>query len=170
MNPACPGCGAVLPAFDGPVHRYMESSPACWAEYGKVLAREYGDPELMEACHRVTTDAFAAQHPGKPSPQSIQSVAIHLIALHAVFDLHMEHAKVRALIGHAADHMRFEWLDRPASLGSVTAAEVARAGSNDDHVKAVLSWGASVWRAWQPQHDRVRNWARDALNTGSFAK
>jgi hypothetical protein len=87
MDETCPGCGVVLPAVDGPIHRYMESSPACWAKYGEVLAREYSDPQLMEECHRLTTDAFAVQHPGQPSPQSIQSVAIHLIALHAVLDL-----------------------------------------------------------------------------------
>ena len=36
----CLGCGAELPVFAGPVHRYMESSPGCWAAYGEVLARD----------------------------------------------------------------------------------------------------------------------------------
>ena len=165
MDVKCPGCGVVLPAIDGPVHRYMESSPACWAEYGKVLAREYSDPELMQACHRVTTDVFAVQHPGKPSPQSIQSVAIHLIGLHAVFDRNMAHPDVRSLIVHAADHMRFEWLDPPVSRGDVTVADVARAGARGEHIDAVMSWGTSAWRAWQPHHERIRKWANDAWNS-----
>lgn len=76
----CPGCGVELPAFAGPVHRYMESSPSCWVAYGEVLARECSDPALM-AAHRLTVDAYAVQHPGRPSPQSIQSVALHLISL-----------------------------------------------------------------------------------------
>ena len=41
---ACPGCGALLPVENGPTHPYMRSSPACWARYGEVLAREFGDP------------------------------------------------------------------------------------------------------------------------------
>jgi hypothetical protein len=165
MDAVCPGCGVVLPAIEGPVHRYMESSPSCWAEYGKVLAREYGDPALMEACHRMTTDAYAAQHPGKPSPQSIQSVAIHLIALHAVLERNLPHAKVRSLIGHAADQMRFEWLERPRSLGDVTAADVARAETSEEHVDAVMSWAGAVWRAWGPHHERIRQWTDDAWNS-----
>jgi len=159
VSEACPGCGVVLPAMDGPVHRYMESSAACWAEYGKVLAREYGDPELMEGCHRLTTDTFAVQHPGKPSPQSIQSVAIHLMALYVVLELGWKHDQARALLSRAADRMTFEWLDRPANLGDITAADVARAGSNAEHIDAVKSWAHAAWRAWAPHHARVRAWA-----------
>ncbi len=159
IDQPCPGCGAILPAHDGPVHRYMESSPACWAEYGKVLAREYSDPELMAGCHRLTTDTFAVQHPGKPSPQSIQSVAIHLIALHVVLDLGWTHERARALLSRAAERMTFKWLDRPANLGNITAADVARAGSNTEHMEAVLSWASDTWRAWSPHHAQIRAWA-----------
>jgi len=158
MDEACPGCGVVLPAVDGPVHRYMESSAACWARYGEILAREYSDPELMQECHRLTTDTFAVQHPGRPSPQSIQSVAIHLIALHAVLDLGLSHEQTRALLSRAADNMQFQWLDRPANLGAVTVADVARAGSNAEHIEAVRSWANAAWQAWSPHHAQVRAW------------
>ena len=162
MDQTCPGCGVTLPAHDGPVHRYMESSPACWAEYGKVLAREYSDPELMAGCHRLTTDTFAVQHPGKPSPQSIQSVAIHLMALYAVLELGSTHDEARALLSRAADRMTFKWLDRPENLGNVTAADVARAGSNLEHMDAVKSWAHAAWRAWATHHTQVRAWAEAA--------
>jgi hypothetical protein len=152
----------ILPALDGPVHRYMESSPACWAEYGKVLAREYSDPELMAGCHRLTTDTFAVQHPGKPSPQSIQSVAIHLMALYAVLELGATHEEARALLSRAADRMTFEWLDRPANLGDVTVADVALARSNAEHIDAVKSWANAAWRAWAPHHPQIRAWAEAA--------
>lgn len=152
----------MLPAIGGPVHRYMESSPACWAEYGKVLAREYSDPGLMAGCHRLTTDTFAVQHPGKPSAQSIQSVAIHLIALHAILELGLSHDDARTLLTRAADRMTFTWLERPASLGEVTAADVARAGSNAEHIDAVKAWANAAWRAWAPHHSQVRAWAEEA--------
>ena len=78
---SCPGCAIVLPEIEGPTHAYIESSPACWAKYGEVLAREYADPDLFAKVHRMSVDAYAVQHPGRPSPQSIQSVAVHLISL-----------------------------------------------------------------------------------------
>ena len=73
----CIGCGALVPQQDGPTHRYMESSPGCWAIYCEVLAQEYSDIAFATA-HRLTVDAYAVQHPGTPSPQSIQSIGVHL--------------------------------------------------------------------------------------------
>jgi len=52
----CPGCGSRLPAVEGPVHAYMTSSPACWAAFNAVIAREFGNPDLMPI-HRLTVDA-----------------------------------------------------------------------------------------------------------------
>ena len=66
----CSGCGIALPAVTGPVHRYMVSSPACWAAYGAVLAREYGNPKYARL-RRLTVDTYAVQHPGTESQQSI---------------------------------------------------------------------------------------------------
>ena len=73
----CAGCGALVPVTDGPTHPYIGASPGCWAIYGEVLAREYGE-YAYPPVHRLTVDAYAAQHPGVPSRRSIQSVAIHL--------------------------------------------------------------------------------------------
>lgn len=81
----CFSCGALVPQTAGPTHRYMESSPGCWSVYGEVLVREYTDA-LYASLHRLTVDAYAVQHPGRPSPQSIQSVAVHLISLCLILD------------------------------------------------------------------------------------
>lgn len=43
----CDDCGVTLPAVEGPTHAYLGASPACWALYGEVLAREYSDPAYM---------------------------------------------------------------------------------------------------------------------------
>ena len=45
-----------------------------------MIAREYSEPALGDI-HRLTVDAYAAQHPGRPSPQSMKSVGVHLIRL-----------------------------------------------------------------------------------------
>lgn len=76
----CVGCGALVPEIEGPTHRYLGAPPGCWAVYGEVLEKEYGDCSRYALNHRLTVDA--AQHPGVPSPQSIQSVAVHLIRLY----------------------------------------------------------------------------------------
>src|SRR5512145_2280867 len=82
----CIGCGARVAEGSGSAHPYIGASPGCWALYGEVLAREYTDPRYGTA-HQLTVDAYAAQHPGTPSPQSIQSVTIHLVGLYIVFEL-----------------------------------------------------------------------------------
>ncbi len=87
---ACVGCGAVFEDREGPTHRYLESSPGCWASYGEVLAREYSDFPAYGALHRLTVDTYAVQHPGRPSPQCIQSVALHLMSLCLVLEREIE--------------------------------------------------------------------------------
>ena len=106
----CIGCGAIVPRTDGPTHRYLGASPGCWAVYGEVLAREYQEPTYA-VVHRMTVDAYAVQHPGTSSPQTIQSVVVHLISLCLM--LVMQQAKRR----HGDD---FLWLDPPDSLGATT--------------------------------------------------
>src|SRR3990172_11930020 len=115
---ACIGCGAMFEDREGPTHRYMESSPGCWAVYGEVLAREYGDVSYA-SLHRLTVDAYAVQHPGRPSPQSTQSVALHLMSLCLVLERGVEPARATAFLQVAArDKQRFVWLAPAGSLGS----------------------------------------------------
>ncbi|HLF87607.1 MAG TPA: DUF5946 family protein [Anaerolineales bacterium] len=84
---SCPGCRALLPDIDGPTHRYIGASPACWGIYTALTGG--GEPPMAPApSNTLIVDAYAAQHPGTPSPQSIQSVAVHLIALYGVLEKH----------------------------------------------------------------------------------
>jgi hypothetical protein len=157
----CPGCGVELPVHDGPVHRYMESSPACWAAYGELLAREYGDPAYM-AVHRLSVDAYAVQHPGRPSPQSIRSVGVHLLALHAVLEEGSTPAEATRLMQRSLGKLRFEWLEPPADLGSVRVTDVLEAADAGAHVRTVDAWARTAWQAWSAHHPRVRSWAQQA--------
>ena len=43
----CPGCGVLLPETGGQSHRYIGASPECWAAFGKVSEKEYGDFEVV---------------------------------------------------------------------------------------------------------------------------
>ena len=120
----CIGCGGLIPSMEGPTHRYMESSPGCWHFFGEVLAREYSDPSFA-AVHRLTVDSYAVQHPGQPSPQSIQSVCVHLMSLCLVLERGGEAGYATRAIQEAVRREdRYVWLTPPPSLGSVTVADV----------------------------------------------
>ena len=83
MIEVCPGCKASLEAVDGPTHRYIGASPACWQIYSMLGAGGYaiaGSGRYGD----LLVDAYAAQHPGHDSPQARQSVAVHLVTLWAV--------------------------------------------------------------------------------------
>ncbi len=154
----CPGCGGRFPAtVGGPVHRYMESSPGCWAVYGEVLAREYGERAYYEM-HKFTVDAYAVQHPGRPSPQSIQSVGVHLIRLCLMLEQGADAGHATKMMQTAADKTAFRWLEPPPSRGEITVADVHRAASAAEHAALVRAWANSAWNAWAAHHATVRGW------------
>ena len=134
----------------------MESSPACWAAYSEVLAREYSDQAYFQT-HRLSVDAYAVQHPGHPNPQTIQSVAVHLVRLYLLLErsLPMERANDAML---RASEQEFVWLTPPKSLGVVTVADVWKAEALEAHIAAVRRWADSAWQAWSPHHAAVQNW------------
>ena len=156
----CAGCGAVLPASAVPTHAYLGASSGCWAKFGEILAKEFGDRRFA-AAHRLTVDAYAVQHPGTPERRTIQSVAVHLIGLYAALERGFDDARATALIKKAANRSdSFFWLTPPASLGAMTVLDIAAAGDNpDEHVRLVTAWASGAWAAWAPHHDLIRLWA-----------
>ena len=158
MLTICPGCGVELPSLDGPVHRYMESSPACWAAYGEVLAREYQNPAYM-AVHRLTVDTYAVQHPGRPGPQATQSVGAHLISLLAIVERGASQTEATQLLGRAVANIRFSWLEPLPSMGLLTVVSVLPTSTAAEHAQAVERWAASAWQAWSAYHSVIRKWA-----------
>jgi len=155
----CVGCGALVPDIEGPTHEYMESAPGCWHAYGEILAREYGDPEYW-AVHRLTVDTYAVQHPGRPSPQSIQSVCVHLLSLCLVVEQGAPSGyALRAIQAAVQDKSRFTWLTPPRSRGEITAVDVGTSASAAEHAGRVREWATSAWAAWAEHHDTVRRWA-----------
>ena len=161
----CPGCGVVLPEYDGPVHPYIGANAACWALYGELLAHEYAELGYPQ-CHRITVDAYAAQHPGKRGRRTIQSVATHLTGLYLVLE--------RGLDGPAATAMKnrvlaaepdFKWLHPPGQGDALTVQDVLEMRHEIQHCDAVEAWGRSVWETWALHHDAVRDWVEAVLET-----
>ncbi len=155
----CPGCGARFAAHDGPVHPYMESSPGCWAAYGEVLAREYASPALM-AVHRLSVDAYAVQHPGRPSSrQAVQSVGLHLLRLEMQLRRGLSPARANeAMLALGRHKSALAWLEPPASLGAVTVADVLPCTAPEDHARAVRAWAESALEAWEPHRATLEGW------------
>jgi hypothetical protein len=160
----CPQCGAPVPAGDGPTHAYYDAAPGCWALYGEVLAREYGDYSFARL-HRLTVDSYAAQHPGRPAPRTIQSVAVHLVGLQLSLERPEPGRVLEPILQAAADASAgYRWLEPPPSLGAITVADVHRAGDDAAaHLAAVRGWAESTWAAWAPHHAQVREWAALAV-------
>ena len=162
---ACRDCGLMLPPCEGEGHPYLGASPACWALYGEVLAREYGDPAFM-AAHRLTVDAYAAQHPGRPERRTIQSINLHLVALHLSLERRLEPGFIARAIGVLTrEEATLQWLEPPSFLGEMTVADVAAASTPEEHGRLVAAWACSVWRAWAPHQGRVIALAERAAAT-----
>jgi hypothetical protein len=159
----CIGCGAPFPDVAGPTHAYMESSPGCWAAYGELLAREYGRREFWE-CHRLTVDAYAVQHPGRPSGRSAQSVAGHLMCLCLVLERGMPAAgAVRILKAAVEGGGPYPWLPPPASRGRLAVSHPLGATGAREHLSRVREWAASAWEAWAGHHAQVHSWLESIM-------
>jgi hypothetical protein len=160
----CVGCKAVLPKLiGGATHRYMESSPSCWAAFGLLNDPTYQlEPSAFNA---LVVDAYAAQHPGVPTNQTINSVAIHLMVLYGVFE--QKHQPNQALWlrmrpgrpSQTAKHNRFFWLEPPSFDSSLTVADVIAAATTQERSKIAKVWIQEVWQRWSElHHQQVATW------------
>ncbi len=156
---SCIGCGAVVPAIDGPTHAYIGASPGCWAIYGEVLAKEYSDYRFAPV-HRLTVDTYAVQHPGKPERRAIQSVVVHLIGLYVTLECGFDNARAIQVIKNAAGRSSsFSWLEPPISPGTMTVLDIHRVGDDsDEHKRLVTEWARTTWAAWSLHHAQIRQW------------
>lgn len=159
----CPGCGLELVRHPGRTHPYIGASPACWALYGDVLARGYGDARYRPA-HTLAVDTYAVQHPGVPEQRAIRSVAVHLMRLCLVFERGLRPQDGRRLPARfLLRQPELRWLDPPRPNGGITVAEVHAAAGPEDHARRVAEWAADVWHAWAPHHETVRAWVDHSL-------
>jgi Family of unknown function (DUF5946) len=161
----CVGCGVFLPVMpDGPVHRYMTSSAACWAIFNSL-----NDPERpleFAPFNALIVDAYAAQHPGVPtSQQAINSVAIHLMTLQGILEKNFKPDQglwLRQRPGRSGSidhHSRFHWLTPPSFANCLTVANVAAGETPSERSRVVEAWVRDVWKTWSEMHgDQVAVW------------
>jgi hypothetical protein len=159
---ACPGCGDRLPATDGPTHPYVGASSACWVRFAELSATL---PDSGMPLRRLVTDAYMVQHPGVPERRSVQSVGVHLVAIHLVLERNLPPASLSATLQRVlARPPAWRWLDPPDPNGELTMAslEAAAALPAPALARAIEAYVRGVWSAWAPYHEQVRAWAEAA--------
>lgn len=160
----CPGCGVHLPDHEGPTHRYVGASAACWALFSSLL--NAGEPALAPApMNALIGDAYPVQHPGTPSKQAIQSVAVHLLVLYGVLDqrvqpsnaLWVRQRALREIAGTRQD--RFEWLVPPRLDGQLTIVDIIQAATPTERSQQAQSYVEQIWQVWSRTHlPAVADW------------
>jgi hypothetical protein len=160
----CLGCGALVPAVQGPTHKYVPSAPGCWRLFGEVQADEakrFGYPPS----HRLVVDAYMAQHPGAGRDRrDRQSVFVHLVALCAVLERSMQPGFVTHLLEVLVrGRSDFPVLARSAGPGALTVLHLVGASDLDDYSRRAYQWAMAVWEAWSSHHDVIREALARAL-------
>ena len=155
---SCFACGDTFADMEGPTHKYMASTPGCWAAFGQVMAREYSDITYFDV-HRLSVDAYAVQHPGTPSKQTIGSIGVHLVRLCLFHEYGLIPERANdAMVKVSKNKENFIWLEPPLSLGEISVADVVKAGSVEQHKTLVRAWARKAWEAWSVHHGQVRQW------------
>jgi hypothetical protein len=158
----CMWCHGEFDDVKGVVHEYIESTPGCWAAYSKLLSLEYENYPVLGNIHRLTVDTYAAQHPGKPSKRSIQSVWGHLVAMYFFLDKGMDGERTRSRLGRfVQSNPDLVWLSPPDFSRCITVAYPLSAQGTDDHVKKVMEWGRSVYQSWMRIHGQSLKQSRE---------
>ncbi len=143
----CFSCNGQFPPASSEIHKYMHSSPGCWAAYGEILAREYQDPGLFQACHRLSVDAYALQHPGDPADaRANQSVWIHFASLFLIFERGRPHVEATTLLKTLAGRS-FEPPGLPAHPFAITVQDVLHC-TLANHSERVAEWARASYEPW----------------------
>ncbi len=109
--------------------------------------------------HRLSVDAYAVQHPGTPSKQTIGSIGVHLIRLCLFHEYGLTPERANdAMVKASKNKENFIWLEPPLSLGKITVANVVEAGGVEQHKTLVRAWAKEAWEAWAHHHEQVRQW------------
>ena len=163
QDEVCPDCGIVLPqvAESGAAHRYVGASPSCWQLFSYLLNAEE-PPVAPGYLNPLLLDAYCVQHHGIPSPQAINSVAVHALTLHGVFMAGVQPrnalwVRQRALRERAnkGKHDRFYWLEPPELGKMLTIAHIVNAETPSARSTQLQAYVQSVWQAWSDRHGSI---------------
>jgi len=158
-------CGLVAPRTTGDVDPYGGATPACWAAFGALLAGDYSAWQPRR--HRLTVDAYMAQHPGYGSAGGRRSVLVHLVGLWLTLERGVPPQEAGPILGLVfPDKGTAPPEARPVpDLAGLNVAQVLDARPEEQEAR-VEAWARFVWGAWQPHHALVLRLADAALKLG----
>ena len=157
MLETCPYCGLQANKTDGPVHKYLLSTASCWAAYGELLVLEYQDLQYNKV-HEISVDAYALQHPGEQSPQTIGSAHIHLASLYAYFELDRSLGELDLIKREVAKHKKdFFWLEPPKDMQQINVGNILPANNANEHCLVVEKWAQYIFEKWKVHHAVIAN-------------
>jgi hypothetical protein len=126
-------------------------------KFGDLLALEYENAEFR-AVHELTVDAYALQHPGEKSSQTLNSANVHLTGLYSSFVLGIPIKRLHEVKKEVANHKdRFVWLDPPDNMGDITVADVLKSRTAVEHCAKVKEWAEYIFEKWNIHHSTIAN-------------
>lgn len=156
----CPGCRGNFSQLPMPrqITSYTGASPRCWQAYNALINKQFQNEQYFPA-HRMTIDAYAAQHPGDQSdPKARQSANLHLISLYLYFEKDFSEKQVISIFQDLIP-LRENWpeikaLENPKWL-TVLDLLHSKEGDAKKHLALVKKWAKSVWEAYASQHETI---------------
>lgn len=169
MIERCPGCAATFAPYSGATHPYIGASAACWHLHSAVLSGYPPDEEVLRDSSPLTVaadayrappgpaslllDAYAAQHHGEPSPKAIQSVAVHLLALHGVMSRQVDPSAALWVRQQAVRRKGvYHWLTPPPAEQALSLRHCFPSAGGVQVASRIEAYVGSVHAAWTAAH------------------
>ena len=151
---ACPGCGLARPGAGlDPDPRY-QASGECRALMNELsgYTLAHGDRRFI---HQHLVDAYGAQHVRQS--KSTIGAAFTLTGLYLALERGFTGRQVQLMHVRMAKHSK-TWppFTPPAQAGLITVADVLAVQPGEERDEMLMRWCASVWDAWAPEQQRVR--------------
>jgi len=172
----CPGCGVIFERGEGIENRYGVASPECWQAFNNLLAHERTQWNYPDV-HRLIVDAYSVQHPQNFPLQkelgiaprfieaSVQSVAIHLIALYFALGQKKELKEIAKLMGQVlSSGIELIPLIPPSSLGKLTIVDAPLTYSLEEYSAFAWKWAKDAYDSWSVHHPQIEAWVKKALS------
>lgn len=135
--------------------------PNCQTQRDELLARDFEQPALYWAFHRMAVDSYCLQH--APYVASAKSLAAHLCGLYIVFEYGRNAGQFRQLQQWLSTNPKIEKPELPDQRGEVTIGRVCGISDPIQFGKAVESWASSVWEAYRGLQPLARDWLSKAV-------
>jgi uncharacterized protein DUF5946 len=155
----------MVPDTNGPMHRYMGSSPGCWEAFGVLLEMDYSSEGYWRS-HQLTVDAWAVQHPGVEARVTLQSVAVHLIGLHLQLTKgtlpgrEIVAVRRRMVEKYKAGELGRIWKPAGSDMGELNVLHMFETNTPEEYYQHAREWAQSAYDSYSEYHELLRSWAK----------